>query len=727
MIEQEVIGNLIKSFHLAVTYLKIYPLSSQMVVSTFDAFARTIQSIADKNGTLTFSELSGKLLIDGVEADSREVQLIANNIIKLFANKKIQSITFRAGLTKDELMNFITNIIRKKRDELPEFSHIALDQTVYVAMIKGEEAVVKIAEMIAKSGGEISGLMKMIRESYDLIDKIPEGSSKALAQDRLAQELAKQDTGVLREIFEHELPAKIEESGLKPKLLNALSQDKIQGIFGEISAWYDEIRKNESSDFAAVDQLEKLKVFIKTILRAPAAKEIPKHFFEELIKKGLLEQLPDWFSPAPSKPTTVFEVEKLLEKNPEALIEKQTLDNIPQLVEKLCQIENNELLVKLTEKILENLKNSAAKIRLPAAQCLLSIYQILQTQNKELLIRYMELPLLEATKKETSAEIHSIMEDILRKRARQNLLHGEYDLAIRIVDIFRQHLSPELMPDEKIRQNTRDSFGKLIPDIIEILISDLKSDNEVKRLGSLQILSKMEEKTVEPLIRVIKESEDIRSRRLAALALKNLGPAAIKRFSEELNLGLLAEEIKRVVEALSELGSGETIEQLNSLLRFPDASVKKEILKYLAKTNTPQSRIMIIEQLKDKDKEVVTETIRLLGEIKCTEAAGELIKLLNAPRCKSELKEEICIVLGTIGDPKSVPSLLACLKNKSFWNLGRRSNTERVRMRAAWALRKFKGTEIEKALEAASGDKSSSVALTAKESLNIIKLEPLRS
>ena len=279
MIEQEIIGNLIKSFHLAVTYLKIYPPSSQMVLSTFDAFAKTVQANADKNGTLTFSELSGKLLIDGTESDNREVRLIANNVLRLFSQKKIQSITFRSGVSKEELLDFVTSIIRKKREELSDFPHIGLDQTVYVAMIKGEEAVVKITEMVKETGGDIGSLLKTIRESYDLIDQIPEGASRVQAQDRLAQELAKQDTGVLREIFERELPLKIEESGLKPKLLSALSQEKIQGIFGEISTWYDDIRKHESSDFAAVDQLEKLKVFMQTVLHAPAAKEIPRYWY----------------------------------------------------------------------------------------------------------------------------------------------------------------------------------------------------------------------------------------------------------------------------------------------------------------------------------------------------------------------------------------------------------------------------------------------------------------
>jgi len=720
MLEQEVIGNLIKSFHLAVTYLKIYPPTSQMVLSTFDVFAKTIRGIAEKNGSLTLSELSGKLLVDGKESETREVQLIANNVLKLFSQKKIQSITFRAGLTQEELLDFITNVTRKKREELPEYPHIGLDQTVYVAMIKGEDAVVKITEMVNKTGGEIVGLIKTIRESYDLIDQIPEGASKVEAQDRLAQELAKQDPGVLRDIFERELPPKIEESGLKPKLLNVLSRDKIQDIFGEISTWYDEIRKNESSDFAAVDQLEKLKIFMQTILHAKAAKEIPRQFFEELIRKGLLEQLPGWFSTETHKPTTVFEVEKLLEKEPAALLENQTLDNIPQLVEKLCQIENNELLVKLVEKILENLKNSAAKIRLLTAQCLLSIYDMLQAQNKEVLIRYMELPVLEAMKNETSTEVHALFEDILRKRARQDLLHGEYDLAMRIIETLKQHMSQEIMPDDKIRQNTQNTFGKLFADIVELLIADLKSDNEKKRLGSLQILAKAEDKAVEPLIRVIKESDDIRSRRLATLALKNMGAGARKRFAEELNLGMLADEIKRVVEALSELGSAEIIEQLNSLMRFPDTSVKKEIMKFLSRLNTPQSRVMLIEQLKDKDCEVISETVRLLGEIKCSEAVNALIRLLDTTKCGSSVKEEICIVLGAIGNAQAVPALVASLKARGFWQFGKSNEDERVRMRAAWALRKYKGEAVEEALRAASRDKSDSVALTAKESLNIV-------
>lgn len=720
MLDQETIGHLVKTFHLTITYLKIYPPTSQMVVATFDAFTKAIQPLSEKNNTLTFSELSGKLLIDGTEPENKEIQMIGNNILKLFNQRKIQSITFKTGLTKDELLDFIMGVLRKKREELPDFPHVALDQTVYVATIKGEEAVVKIKDMVNNSGGEIVGLIKSIRESYDLIDELPDGGSKAQAQDRLAQELAKQDPTVLREIFERELPPKIEESGLKSKLLSALSQEKVQGIFGEISKWYDEIRKKEGSDFAAVEQLGKLKNFMQTILHAPAAKEIPRQFFEELIRKGIIEQLPEWFASGTSTPTTVFEAEKLLDKQPGELVEGEIKDSLPQIIDKLCQIDNNELIAKLTEKVLENLGNTAAKIRLPAVQVIYSIFEILQAQNREQLLRFIELPLIETAKNETSVEIHYLIEELLRKRARQNLLLGEHELATRIIDLFRQHVSEEIMPDEKIRGNTKNTIQRLIPEIMEVLIADIKSNNEKKRLGSLQILSKLGESAVEPLIRLIKESDDVRSRRLAALTLKEMGEPARNRFAEELNLGLIADELKNVVEALSELGSAEMTEQLNTLLKFPDPSVKKEIMKCLAKLNTNQSRILIIEQIKDRDASVVSEAVRIIGEHKYSEAVQGLIALLES-KIPANLQEEICIMLGNIGNNQAVPTLISKMKKKPMWSWQNTTDIERVRMRAAWALRKFRGSAVESALQSATKDKSSSVSLTAKESLAAIQ------
>lgn len=725
MLDKETIANLIKTFHLAITNLRIYPPTSQMVTAIFDTFYKMISAILETDKSLTFSELSGKMLVNGKEPDSREIAIIGSNILRVLNQRKIQSITFGSGLTKNELSDFVVNLLTKKRDDFSTYQHIALDQTVYVAMVKGEEAIIKITELVGKSGGEIVGLIKSVRESYDIIDQIPDQNQRIIAQNKLAQELAKQDTATLREIFERELPSRIEESGLKTQLLGTLSQDKIREIFGDIAVWYEEIRKKESSDFAAIEQLEKLQKFIKIVLQSPAAKDIPRQFFENLIQKGLLEQLPDWFSTTPSKPTTVYEIERLIEKNPVELIDNQILDSIPQMVEKLCQIEETELLGKLVEKLTENLKNSAAKIRLLAIQSISTIYGILQAHSKENLLRYMELPVLESAKQETSSEVHFYMLEILRQRIRQDLLHGEYDLALRILDLVERHSSAEIMPDDKIRSNSLASKQRLIPEIIEILVSDMKSNDEKKRLGSLQIFAKLGDNANEPLIRVIKESDDIRPRRLAVQALKNIGENAIRRFREELNLSLTSEEIIRVVEALSELGGTDSIEELNVLLQYPDAEVKKHIMHFLAKLNTSQSRILLIEQLKSSEPAVLTEAIRLSGELRLAESVPTLLKILSSLNSPPNLQEEICIVLGKIGDLRAAPALISKLTKKTIFFRKNRSEMERVRMRAAWSLRKFRGQEVEQALERSAGDKVTPVALTARESLAVIRQQTM--
>lgn len=721
MLNQEIVGNLVKTLHLAITYLKIYPPTSPMVSSTLDALYKQLDSELKAGKTISFSELSGKLIVNGIESENKEIQMISNMILKLFTLRKFQSLTFHNGLTQDELIDFLTNILRFKRTEMKEYKNIALDQTVYVAIVKGEETIVKISDSVQKSGGDIIGLIKSIRESYDLIDELPEGTPRDQAQDHLALELSKQDSTVLREIFDRELPMKIEESGLKKRLLNTLSQDKIQEIFGDISSWYEEIRKKESSDFAAVDQLDKLQKFMKTILQAPAAKEIPRQFFEDLIRKGFLEQLPDWFSAAPSKPTTVYEAERLAEKPALDLLEKEVRDALPQMVEKLCQIEFNEQIGKLLDKILENLKNSAPKIRLLAMQALAAIYEVLQAHNKEQLLHYLELPILEAAKQETSAEVHFFMIEILRLRARQNLLLGEYDLAIRIIDLMRQHTSKEIINDVKIQGNADKSLGYLLPEIFDVLVADLKSTNEKKRLGSLQVLTKFGTKALDALIRVIKEGNDIRSLKLAATVLRNIGEEGKKRFFDELNLGLTSDEIKNFIAIMPDLGPIESVGQLSSILNLPDNNIKKEIMRFLAKLNTNQSRILLVEQLKSGDIEVVSEAVLLLGDLRCKEAVSSLLRILTARWTPSSLKEDICIALGSIGDRQAEESLIQMMRKKPGLFSKDKAGFDKVRMRAAWALRKFSSVEVEAALETAVKDKVAPVALTAKESLAVIK------
>jgi HEAT repeat protein len=720
IIEQETINHLVKTFRLAIANLKIYPATSQVVEVTLDTLYRIISTILEKSNSLTLSRLSDKLLVNNSEPEVKEVQLAAGAIVKIFETLNIQSMTFKKGLTKEELTTLLNDLLRKKKADFPPYTNIAFDQTVYVATIKGEEKVVKITETINSSGGDIVGLIKSIRESYDIIDQTSDPNTQEQLQNHLASELAKQDSATLRDIFDRPLPPKLEASGIKKRLLSSLSKDKIHDIFGEISTWYEEIRKIEGSDFSAVEQLEKLKGFIHSVLMAPAAKEFPRQFFEDLLRKGLISGIPEWFSAKSEKPTTIFEVERLLEKPPAELLEKETRDTLPQLIERLCKIDYNDFILKLVEKLTENLKNNMANIRLLTAQSLADICEILSSNGKEKVLKYIEAPMIGAITKETSNDIYFYLAGILKKRIFQNLLNNDYDSAIQIIELLRQHTDEEIMSNHEIRSTAASALSKLLPDIIEVLISDLKSDNDKKKLGSMQIFLKFGQQSIDALIKIIKETDDIRSRRLVAEVLKNMGEPAKKRFTDELNLGLTSQEIKRIIEVLNVIGDDKIVEHLAILLRYPDAEVKKEIMRFLSSIKTNQAKALLIEQLKDEDFIVVSEAARLLTEMKCVEAVQLLIEMLNSAKTPLKLQEEICIFLGMLGDYRAVPSLISKLRKKiHFWNTNS-TELERVRMRCAWSLRKFSGSEVTAALESAAKDAQNSVALTAKESLQLL-------
>jgi HEAT repeat protein len=145
-------------------------------------------------------------------------------------------------------------------------------------------------------------------------------------------------------------------------------------------------------------------------------------------------------------------------------------------------------------------------------------------------------------------------------------------------------------------------------------------------------------------------------------------------------------------------------------------------MRFIARMPSDQAKGIIIEQLKDEDNSVKGEAVRLLGELKCRESVPTLIGVLGNSRTSYELKEEICVALAAIGVSDALPALVNALKPKNGWLFSKpKPELDRVRMRAAWALRKFCGPDAIKALEAASTDKVVSVALTAKESLAVIK------
>ncbi len=729
-------AEILKTFRMTVANFKIYPVGSNMLDSSINSLLLLLKSGLHTCPELNISQANEKLLFQGKELPlSAELSKAAlDSFWKILAEHNIQSITFKPGLEQQELLLLIEHLVSKKehKNELIELfnekenSHITLDQTVYVPIVKGEIIIQKVSNSLnhIKKGEEIESVLKTLSQAYGMMDQIPEQNVKDNVQKHLATKLADLNPMVLKEIFERQLPQKIEQSGLKDKLLSTLSQEKITEIFSEISCWYKDLSKQDNPDFKSIDQLNSLKTFISKVLTSPTSKKVSFKVFEQLLKNELIDKIPEGVKEIKDeKKELLFKTDELLEKESASLLENPIYQEIPLMIKQLSQLNLNDYARDLTKKVLENMEHSSPMIRLSAVQLIAKICEHLPSIDNEKLLTILQKKMFECLEKETSTEAYKQITKFLIKRANDFLLKKDTDSLLLIIKTFKKALFSS-QEEEKTRV-INISLEKIAYESKEILLNDLKSVSPQKHENSLQIIFNLGNSCTKFIIEYIREIEDLRIRKNLAKALKSIGNEGTNLLLNELNFGLSSSSLKKIIEILDEFKIDPFLEQLEKFTTFPDTLIKNDIIHLIAKTNNVQTNNILMKFLNDNDLSVQQEAIKGLGKTKSIEAVDKLIQLLK----KSDnipFQEEICIALGKIGSEKTLPFLIKLLKKrKKFLGLGKGTD-ERLRLRIAWSLRNFPGDKTKKVLlETTKKDKSKLVQQIANESLDVLEKKAL--
>lgn len=725
-------AEILKTFRMTIANFKIYPLGSNILDNSINSLLLLLKNGLHSYPELNISQANEKLLFQGKElplsADLSKAAI--DSFWKILAEHNIQSITFKAGIEQQELLLLIEHLLSKKehKTELIELfnekenSHISLDQTVYVPIVKGEIIIQKVSNSLnnIKKGEEIESVLKTLSQAYGMMEQIPEQNVKDNVQKHLATKLADLNPMVLKEIFGRQLPQKIEQSGLKDSLLSTLSKDKITEIFSEISCWYKDLSDQNNPNFKSIDQLNSLKTFISQILTSPTSKKVSFKVFEQLLKNELIEKIPEGITETKDeKKELLFSTDKLLEKESASLLESPVYQEIPLMIKQLSQLNLDDYAQDLTKKVLENMDNTSPMIRLSAIQLIAKIYENLSSIDDEKLLTIMQEKIFESLEKETSTEAHKQITKLLIKRAHDFLLKKDTDNLLLIIKTFKQALFSSQEKEKTRIINI--SLEKIAYESKELLLTDFKSVNQKKHETSLQITSALGNSCTKFLIEAIKEVDDLRIRKNLAKILKSVGNEGIISLRNELNLGLSVSSLKKIIEILDEFKIEPFLIQLETLSTFPDPSIKKDIISVLTKTNSSQISTILIKFLSDSDLSIRKEAIKGLGKLKDTEAVDELIQLFKKSKDIS-FQEEICIALGQMESEKTFPFLTKLLKRrKKFFGL-QKGTDERLRLRIAWSLRNVPGDDTKKVLsETVQKDKSKLVQQIATESLDVLE------
>lgn len=156
--------------------------------------------------------------------------------------------------------------------------------------------------------------------------------------------------------------------------------------------------------------------------------------------------------------------------------------------------------------------------------------------------------------------------------------------------------------------------------------------------------------------------------------------------------------------AMGKIGGEKTIETLARATRSGDARLCSHAVTAIGEIETPQAEAMLLEILQNNKTAIRCAAASALGYRKSLAAVEPLIELYNSDDTHTDLRSEAIRALGTIGDARARPHIIAATKDKEF----------SVRLQAVYVLKKSKDASVEQVLtDVLDEENLQSVALSA--------------
>jgi hypothetical protein len=299
---------------------------------------------------------------------------------------------------------------------------------------------------------------------------------------------------------------------------------------------------------------------------------------------------------------------------------------------------------------------------------------------------------------------------VLAEGTREFIKRGNYQVASRIVHFLGYKESGEGETREVTREARRALNDVIRSGAFDLIIADLISEEPQRQGEAREVLLGFNDLVVDPLIRVVKESDDYRTRKFTSLILHELGDRAVRQLKRELNESTVDEEYRRILGILDTFPD-DFGDQLLSALCHTNPSIRAEAARLLRKVRGDIHRILL-DVLKSTDGPAAAEAMIQLGRIKSTEAVGPILDKLAGDRASDVQLYEGCMALGRIGDSRAVEFLRGILADARFPFLKKR-RASKVRFAAAWALAQIASPEAIDALKRVRRDRDSDIRALA--------------
>jgi HEAT repeat protein len=666
----------------AIMNQRLYPTGSKSVEEVVLSVHKEIQTLLQTNGTLTLTRNNNRFFIDKTEVGAADL------LIQVFEEHGIQGVIFKPGCLDSEVRTLVQGLSTKPTHvgSLPEWlskqkvTNIHLTQTRVVEVSEDEAVVAKgLSQFHALESSE--EMRAALKDSLIYIDTIPEKTMKENLRRHLAERLVLMEASLLKDLFDTDLGLGDSVGDVLQDVLLAMHQNKLMDLLNEAIRWALRLKTAVGAK-GLEGEHAKLKNLVGRLSECPAGKKLPRSIFDELVQKGLLDNVPDYVTRDSSQDLRI-EVDRLLaEKDAGFLMGGGK--KLPTILEFVLAAGFQDRAKDIVQRTRAVLLEGESGLRVQAAQNARQFLPILWVHLRDDLVNRLRDAFLTATREERSVpvvrEIIAALGDDLIHNYRARHTSTVLD---EVQTMCALKGDRDSLPKEK-PEFARENLKRVLEELLELLAEDYRSDDLQKRDVSRTVLSSIGDLGIPVFVRVILTTRDRALRSVAAETLKQYGPPGARALADQLNMRNSTFALFNIVSILGTLGGEEILEGLDRLVRYPDPDLRHAIVRILARLRGPKAADLALKFLKDEKESIRRLAADLLGDWKYEHAVHPLIGLLGAPSV--EEAEIVCLALGQIGDPIAAEPLGRLLKEKPRLFLKEKNSRETVRIRAAWAL-----------------------------------------
>jgi len=588
-----------------------------------------------------------------------------------------------------------------------------------------------------------------VRETLErtalLLGELDDAELLRLDIEEIAKATAFLEPSELKEYLLSEEPEALKLLELRKKIMGGLREGKVLDLLESVIREHESLARISEDAGAELapeqeDRYQALSALIDEIYQASVGKPWESSVSDRIFQADMWKKIVDGKGEGggAGDSTLVYQLSNILINegltlDVDELSRSLTIDeNIPRILKKLYRSKRPETVLKLVEGLLDNLEDMSPEIRLKTAETLKNIPDALEMSRhlQEFPVAYeMKKRLLERLERERElSEIYETLAGCLSGLAQTFILSQEYDDALEIIDTFWRHNSSDDTRKPEQRRVALEAVATIASEPVLENLADILREGDIQTITDVaEILIKFEEKSVQPLIQVLKDSEDLMVRRVTFEALENIGKDAILSLINDLEKYNPWYMYRNIISILAEIGNRSIIQSLARFIKHQNPEVRRETVKAVSKIHTPETVSLLVDALNDRDEKVQREACVGLGYMRDVSTVPVLIDVIKPPRSfkrekrrTNSVKTAAIWALGEIGDFSAIPYCKNTLRRYS-WVPFTTKKREELRSAAAQALGSIGSDECRDFLRLYTDDRSERVRRACMEALKRIQ------